>query len=58
MIAPLRTVEISAFCVFRLANRHTFGTLFDHDLTDPNLRDRYRTMLGDLIVDYLCAGGG
>jgi AcrR family transcriptional regulator len=46
---------ISSFCVFRVANRHTFGTLFDRDLTDPALRDHYRTMLGDLIVDYLCA---
>jgi AcrR family transcriptional regulator len=44
---------ISAFCVFRIANRHTFGELFDRDLADPALRDRYRTMLGDMIVDYI-----
>ena len=44
---------ISAFCVFRVANRHTFGTLFDRDLADPELRDRYRAMLGDMIVSYL-----
>jgi AcrR family transcriptional regulator len=44
---------ISAFCVFRVANRHTFGTLFDRDLTDPALRERYRTMLGDMVIDYL-----
>jgi AcrR family transcriptional regulator len=44
---------ISAFCVFRVANRHTFGTLFDRDLTDPALREHYRTMLGDMIVDYI-----
>jgi AcrR family transcriptional regulator len=44
---------ISAFCVFRVANRHTFGTLFDRDLADPGLRDHYRTMLGDMIVGYL-----
>lgn len=47
---------ISAFCVFRMANRHTFGAIFDRDLTDPALRDRYRTMLGDMVVDYLGAG--
>jgi AcrR family transcriptional regulator len=46
---------ISAFCVFRVANRHTFGTLFGRDLTDPALRDRYRRMLGDMVVRYLCA---
>jgi AcrR family transcriptional regulator len=44
---------ISAFCVFRMANRHTFGAIFDRDLTDPALRDRYRQMLGDMVVEYL-----
>lgn len=44
---------ISAFCVFRVANRHTWATIFQRDLTDPALRDRYRAMLGDMIVDYL-----
>jgi AcrR family transcriptional regulator len=44
---------ISAFCVFRVANRHTFGTLFERDLIDPELRDRYRAMLGDMVVDYV-----
>ena len=44
---------ISSFCVFRVANRHTFGAIFDRDLTDPRLRDGYRRMLGDLVVAYL-----
>ena len=44
---------ISAFCVFRIANRHTFGAIFDRDLTDPALRERYRLMLGDMVVEYL-----
>jgi AcrR family transcriptional regulator len=47
---------ISAFCIFRMANRHTFGAIFDRDLVDPDLRDRYRQMLGDMVVDYLGAG--
>jgi AcrR family transcriptional regulator len=47
---------ISAFCVFRMANRHTFGAIFNRDLTDPDLRDRYREMLGDMVVDYLRSG--
>jgi AcrR family transcriptional regulator len=46
---------ISAFCVFRIANRHTFQTLFERDLIDPGLRDGYRQMIGDLIVGYLTA---
>jgi AcrR family transcriptional regulator len=46
---------ISAFCVFRVANRHTFRTLFDRDLADPARRDHYRGMLGDMVVEYLSA---
>ena len=44
---------ISAFCVFRVANRHTFGTIFGRDMLDPELRDRYRRMVGDMVVSYL-----
>jgi AcrR family transcriptional regulator len=47
---------ISSYCVFRVANRHTWATLFGRDLTDPTLRDRYRTMLGDVVVEYLTSG--
>ncbi|MDX6328899.1 MAG: hypothetical protein QOI83_1282 [Streptomycetaceae bacterium] len=47
---------ISSFCFFRVANRHTFGALFGRDMLDPALRDRYRTMLGDLVVSYLTEG--
>jgi AcrR family transcriptional regulator len=44
---------ISSFCFFRVANRHTFGALFDRDLLDPARREHYRTMLGDLVTGYL-----
>src|SRR4051812_46622655 len=44
---------ISAFCVFRVANRHTWSTLFARDPLDPELRERYRRMVGDMVVDYL-----
>jgi AcrR family transcriptional regulator len=47
---------ISAFCVFRISNQHTFGVIFDRDLTSPDLRDRYRTMLADMVVSYLVSG--
>ena len=46
---------ISAFCVFRVANRHTFGAIFARDPLDPELRERYRTMLGDMVCGYLGA---
>ena len=44
---------ISSFCVFRVANRHTFAVLFGADLLDVNDRGRYRAMLGDMVVGYL-----
>jgi len=46
---------ISAFCFFRVANRHTFGAIFGRDLLDPHRRDHYRAMCGDMIVGYLAA---
>jgi TetR/AcrR family transcriptional regulator len=47
---------ISAFCVFRTANRHTFSAIFNRDLLDPKRRKHYRTMLGDVVLEYLTAG--
>ncbi|MFC7304692.1 TetR family transcriptional regulator [Streptomyces monticola] len=44
---------ISSFCFFRVANRHTFRTLFGRDLTEAARRDHYRTMLGDMVIAYL-----
>ncbi|MFL6143189.1 MAG: TetR/AcrR family transcriptional regulator [Labedaea sp.] len=46
---------ISAFCVFRTANRYTFNAIFKRDMLDPRRRGHYRTMLGDLVLDYLTA---
>lgn len=46
---------ISAFCVFRTANRHTFRAIFNRDLLDPARREHYRTMLGEVVLDYLDA---
>jgi AcrR family transcriptional regulator len=48
---------ISSFCVFRIANRHTFGSLFGRDMIAPDRRDHYRQMLGDMVVQYLSATG-
>src|SRR3954452_3932365 len=44
---------ISAFCVFRGANRYTFNAIFDRDLLDPRLREHLRQMIGDLVVAYV-----
>jgi TetR/AcrR family transcriptional regulator len=44
---------ISAYCVFRVANRHTWQALFGRDLLEAGRRERYRAMLGDVVVEYL-----
>jgi AcrR family transcriptional regulator len=49
---------ISSFCIFRVANRHTFTALFGRDLMAGDRRDHYRAMLGDMVVDYLRASEG
>ena len=48
---------ISAFCFFRMSNRYTFGAIFGLDLIDPDRRDHYRTMIGDMVVSYLTTAG-
>jgi AcrR family transcriptional regulator len=44
---------ISSFCVFRIANRHTFQAIFKRDMLAPDRREQHRKMLGDLVLDYL-----
>jgi AcrR family transcriptional regulator len=46
---------ISAFCVFQVANRHTFGFLFGRDLLAPENGARLRSMIGDVVVAWLTA---
>jgi AcrR family transcriptional regulator len=48
---------ISAFCFFRMSNRYTFGAIFGLDLIDPDRRDHYRKMVGDMVVSYLTTAG-
>lgn len=44
---------ISAYCVFQVANAATFGFLFDRDMLAPEIRERHRRMLGDVVVGWL-----
>jgi AcrR family transcriptional regulator len=44
---------ISAFCFFRVSNRHTFGAIFGRDLNAPALRERHKRMIGDAILRLL-----
>lgn len=48
-------VLISSYCVFRVANQHTFDVLFDYDLLDDSRREHLRRMLGDIVVGYTAA---
>ena len=49
---------ISAYCFFRMSNRHTFGAIFGLDMLDPARRDHYRQLVGDMIVSYLTTPAG
>jgi AcrR family transcriptional regulator len=44
---------ISAFCFYRVSNRHTFGTLFRRDFATPALRRSHRQTIGDAILALL-----
>lgn len=44
---------ISAFCFFRVSNRHTFGALFRRDLSEPALRKRHKGLIVDAVLRSL-----
>ncbi|MDG4664412.1 TetR/AcrR family transcriptional regulator [Mycobacterium sp. 236(2023)] len=44
---------ISSYCVFQVANRYTFGFLFDVDFTEADVHARLRRMIGDVVVGWL-----
>ena len=44
---------ISAFCFFRVSNRHTFGTIFRRDLSAPEFYGRHKQMISDAVLNYL-----
>lgn len=44
---------ISAFCFFRVSNRHTMEALFDCSLFEPKLRARHRRMIAKAVLSYV-----
>ena len=44
---------ISAFCFFRVSNQYTFGIVFQRDLSSPELRQRHRRMISEVILQWL-----
>ena len=48
-------LAISSYCFFRVANRHTFGALFDRDLSEPKVLAKSRTQIVEMILAWLAA---
>jgi AcrR family transcriptional regulator len=46
---------ISSFCFFRVSNRHTFGALFDCDLSAPALREQHKRLLREAVLNAVKA---
>jgi len=44
---------MTAFCFFRVSNRHTLSTVFGQDPLAPALRARHRGMLVESVLAYL-----
>lgn len=44
---------ISSYCVFQVANRYTFGYLFDRDLQADDRRNHFKSMIGDVVVSWI-----
>jgi hypothetical protein len=44
---------ISAFCIFRVSNRFTFGTIFDTDLSDRRSAIAHKKMHVEAVLRYL-----
>jgi AcrR family transcriptional regulator len=43
-------MAISALCFFRVSNRHTFGKIFDVDLSSPHRRRKHKRMIVDAVL--------
>ena len=46
---------ISAFCFFRVSNRHTFSMIFRRDLSEEETMTRHKGMIADAVINYLKA---
>jgi AcrR family transcriptional regulator len=44
---------ISAFCFYRVSNRHTFSEIFQIELEDQNVKARHKAMISDAVMRYL-----
>ena len=47
---------ISAFCLFRVSNRYTFGTIFRRDFSSPKVRQQHRQIITEAVLRFLKGG--
>ena len=46
---------INSFCFYRVSNRHTFGEIFQIELSDEAVKQRHREMICESVLRYLQA---
>ena len=44
---------ISSFCFYRVSNRHTFGTLFQIDLSADRVKRRHKQVICESVLRYM-----
>jgi AcrR family transcriptional regulator len=48
---------VSSLCVFRVTNRATFKAIFDIDFADQAVRERHRSLIVSMVLEFLCING-
>ena len=46
---------MTSFCFYRVSNRHTFGEIFQIDLSDEQVKHRHKAMICESVLHYLQA---
>lgn len=46
---------ISSFCFYRVSNRHTFGTIFQVDLSADEVKQRHKQLICESVLRYMQA---
>jgi hypothetical protein len=55
-LAPLDIhMLISSFCFYRVSNRHTFGTIFQIDLSADQVKRRHKRVICESVLRYMQA---
>ncbi|MBI6954525.1 AcrR family transcriptional regulator [Pseudomonas sp. TE6288] len=46
---------MSSFCFYRVSNRHTFGDIFQIDLSDEQVKQRHKQVICEAVMRYIKA---